>query len=197
VTYYPLKFGGTSVAAPHIAGAAALVWGLDLSQTADQVYAVLKERAAEPGTLAAARESGLLGTTMDPGWGWGRVYLGEPPPPTVVQLAHFGAEPEGAAIRLSWQTTSETALLGFNLHRRALSDGPETRLNASLIPSAVEGAPGGAVYTWLDGSVEPGRTYQYRLELLGAWGSSFTDFVEATAEPAARDRIYLPLVPAG
>ena len=54
--------------------------------------------------------------------------------------------------------------LGFNLYRSESPSGPYTKLNASLIPSQVPGAPFGASYTWLDEDVEPGPNYYYRLE---------------------------------
>jgi hypothetical protein len=54
--------------------------------------------------------------------------------------------------------------LGFDLYRSESPAGPHAKLNASLIPAQVPGAPIGAAYAWPDEAVEPGLSYWYWLE---------------------------------
>jgi uncharacterized repeat protein (TIGR01451 family) len=68
VSYGPQGFPGTSAAAPHVAGAAALVKQAYSSYTTAQIVSFLEGRAIDQG---------------DPGddnvWGTGRLHLGDPP----------------------------------------------------------------------------------------------------------------------
>jgi len=84
--------------------------------------------------------------------------------PTAVELARFEGWPEGPAIHIEWETVSEVDNLGFNLYRADAPDGPYTKLNEELIPSQAPGSPVGAVYVWLDETVQVGQTYYYKLE---------------------------------
>lgn len=66
-------------------------------------------------------------------------------------------------VKVEWQTATEVDTAGFNIYRAPSEDGPFTRINEQLIPS--EGtAISGASYTFVDGDVEEGQTYCYRLE---------------------------------
>jgi hypothetical protein len=195
VSYYPSAFQGTSAAAPQVAGAAALFLGANPGWTADQVYAELLDRAAEPGTVQSSAAVAPHSTSQDPGWGWGRVYLGEPPGGTAVELASFEAQPAGVAIILKWQTALEMDLLGFRLHRRELPGGEVVVLNGELISSQPGGAPGGAAYTWADTEVVPGGRYEYRLEVVSGSGrSTFYGPASATAGNGDRQKVWLPLL---
>jgi len=93
-------------------------------------------------------------------------------PPDYVRLARFEARPEGAAIHVEWETVTEIDNLGFNLYRADAPDGPYAKLNRELIPSQAPGSPVGAVYVWLDVTVQIGRTYYYRLEDVDIHGNT-------------------------
>jgi subtilisin family serine protease len=179
VSYGAEAFGGTSAAAPHVAGAAALVWSAFPDYTRDQVYAYLRQQSPGAGTRS---------TSQDPGWGWGRVQLG--PTPTAVELLGFHAALETESVHVTWQTAAEIDLLGFNLYRSTRPDGEFVRLNEDLILPHIPGSSFGGEYTWLDEDVEPGNTYFYLLEdrdvsgLLTTWGP-----VEVTVPT----HVYLPL----
>ena len=84
--------------------------------------------------------------------------------PTAVDLARFEGWPDRVTIHVEWETVSEVSNLGFNLYRADAPDGPYAKLNDELIPSQVPGQPGGAVYIWIDSTVQLGRTYYYQLE---------------------------------
>ncbi|MGD8519433.1 MAG: GEVED domain-containing protein, partial [Anaerolineae bacterium] len=71
--------------------------------------------------------------------------------PTAIDLANFGAQAQGEAIEIAWETTDEIDNLGFNLYRAASKAGARVKLNDGLIPSQVApGSPVGASYSWLD-----------------------------------------------
>ncbi len=112
--------------------------------------------------------------------------------PTAVELLSLTAEATPGGIAVRWETVSEIDNLGFNLYRSQAAGGVYTRLNDTLIPSQAPGSPIGVVYTWLDGAVEPGVTYYFKLETVDVQGST-TLFgpVSAVAGPY---RFYLPLV---
>jgi hypothetical protein len=102
--------------------------------------------------------------------------------PTAVDLVRFEAWPEGPALHVEWETATEIDNVGFYLYRSESADGPWTRLNEALIPSQAPGSPVGAVYTWLDETVQPGVSYFYRLEDVDIYGhSTFHGPISATA----------------
>lgn len=88
--------------------------------------------------------------------------------------------------------------VGFNLYRATSVDGPSTRLNDALIPAQHPGATFGAAYEWIDGDVEPGMTYVYRLEDLDRSGMrTLHGPIQAALPLAASAEVhttYLPLV---
>ncbi|HOV47861.1 MAG TPA: SdrD B-like domain-containing protein [Anaerolineae bacterium] len=109
---------------------------------------------------------------------------------TAVDLVAFSAEPQGNAIRVTWETAQELDNLGFNLYRGESAAGPWTRLNAELIPAQNPGATFGATYEWLDADVTPDATYFYRLEDVDIYGAStFHGPVSTTAATPSAVRI--------
>ena len=90
--------------------------------------------------------------------------------PTAVQAVVGQARVTDAGVELSWQTTSEVELTGFNLTRTD-GDGLVTRLNPTLIPAQAAGQATGAAYTWLDASGSDNQNAEYTLEIVGLDGS--------------------------
>jgi hypothetical protein len=90
--------------------------------------------------------------------------------PTAITLATFTAQPDDGQIIVSWETASELDNVGFNLYRSDAVDGPYILLNPTLIPSQAPGSVLGAIYTWRDEDVFPGRMYFYYLEDLAVNG---------------------------
>lgn len=83
--------------------------------------------------------------------------------PTAVTLASFEAAPQSTGILVTWETATELDNVGFNLYRSTTVDGDYVKLNSMLIPSQSPGSTFGAVYTWLDEDVPPGKAF-YKLE---------------------------------
>ena len=103
---------------------------------------------------------------------------------TRMDAAPQTGQPSG--VLLSWETASETRLVGFNLLRTPVDGGLTRRVNPVWIPAIGDPADG-AAYRFLDATAEPGRPYVYRLEGLTLDGlRTVADPVTGRA-PAARD----------
>ena len=149
---------GTSMAAPHVAAAAAVVWSSDPSKTNAEVRSALQQTALDLGAPG-----------RDNAYGYGVVQAADAiglldPAPTAVELTRFDAKATRRGVRIEWETASEIDNLGFNLYRAESLDGPQVQINDSLIPSKVPGSPVGAVYSLLDQNVQPNTIYYYWLE---------------------------------
>ncbi len=134
---------------------------------------------------ALLTHSGTLTATATTIWGWGvreddtqivAVFV-----PTSVMLADFTATPDAQAIRVLWETASETDNLGFNLWRGMEHDAPTEQLNSELILSQAPGNGQGALYEWLDETVESGEIYYYWLEAVSITGAT-TQFGPVSAQ---------------
>jgi subtilisin family serine protease len=181
---------GTSMAAPHVSAAAALVWSADLSRTNAEIRGALGDTALD---LGAAGRDDFYGLGLVQAYDAYRYLNGETP--TSVDLARLEASADGGAIRVEWETVSEVDSLGFNLYRAEAPDGPRTQLNEGLIPSQVPpGSPEGAAYQFMDGSVRPGVTYYYWLEDVDVYGLGTYHGPVSAALPQA-SRWILPARP--
>jgi hypothetical protein len=84
---------------------------------------------------------------------------------TAVSLGGFTARIFEGQVYLNWETTSEVDNLGFNVYHSNSKDGPWTKLNRDLIPSAVRpGSPGGARYEFVHSRVDTRADNFYLLE---------------------------------
>jgi hypothetical protein len=90
-------FNGTSAACPHVAGAAALVWGAYPAYTTNDVQTFLEGRATDAGS---------------PGWdaefGEGILWLGDPPcpAPAAPSLSAPSSASSGISYSVTWTDTS-------------------------------------------------------------------------------------------
>jgi hypothetical protein len=114
--------------------------------------------------------------------------------PVAVTLASFSATAtEDGAVLLQWETASEVDLLGFHLYRAGAVNGPQVRLNDSLIPAQALGSVVGAVYAWRDEEVAAGATYYYWLEQVDLYGVAAQHGpVSVTASTLPVRTIFLP-----
>ncbi|MBN1424328.1 S8 family serine peptidase [Candidatus Fermentibacteria bacterium] len=160
---FPTTFGGTSAAAPHIAGIVAQLWGSVPSWTATQVRNMMK-------SSSAAVDCGTAG--YDHVFGWGRsdawlAYNNYVP----VELSSFSAEAIAGAVVLRWTTLSEIDNLGFNVYRAAGDDGAKILLNHELIPG-VGTTMEPRDYSFVDDGIAVGDTYHYWLEQVDVQGAA-------------------------
>ncbi len=82
-----------------------------------------------------------------------------------VTLAEFSAAQVDDHILVTWQTVSELDTSGYHLQRGTSEAGPDTQLNATLIPSQSPGSTAGFSYTWEDRrDLAPGTIYYYWLD---------------------------------
>lgn len=160
-------FWGTSAAAPHVAGMAAVLWSGRPAFTLAQVRSNIQAYALEKGDGGGCGG----GTNLNNRYGNGRINFGSPSAET---LAKFNAKyaPKKNATRLRWTTGNELQSVGFNVYRAGAKAKKWTRLNDKMISAQFIGQPRGAKYLFADHKVKAGRVYAYKLELVLSDGSS-------------------------
>jgi subtilisin family serine protease len=123
---------GTSMATPHVTGAAALLLAKDQSLTADDVKMALKN-ASTDGTGAVPNNT----------WGYGKLAVdlavasvGSNPPPdhTPGFPSGVAAAAGGGSATISWNAISGDIYLdGYNVFQSTHSGGPYTKANTSVV----------------------------------------------------------------
>lgn len=130
---------GTSMAAPHVSGAAALLLSIDPGLTAEDVRLLLTE---------SATHDGFTGSVPNMRWGWGKLNVFaavanvDPPQPPPVDPP--SEDPERPSIALETNPVSSTARFAMNL--------PSGTTTATL---RIYSASGALVY---DAAVHPANT---------------------------------------
>lgn len=163
---------GTSMATPHVSGAAALLLDYNPNLTPAQIELALELTAVPcPGQQPGKQND----------YGSGRIdvyaalqylktHIG-------VELKYFRAAPLRDRVRLSWDAAGEFA--GFNVYREGGTSNSLARvkLNKVLIK-------GRSPFSFDDEAVESGVTYNYWLEAVDAGGKAKV-FGPASAKPGA------------
>jgi serine protease len=109
--------GGTSMAAPHVAGVASLLYSLNQHLTPAEVLAHLQ---------ASVTAFPAGGTCTTANCGSGIVNAGAAVlriPPTAVELLSFTATGKLRSVLLRWETASELDIAGFNIYRSKTKTG--------------------------------------------------------------------------
>ena len=89
---------------------------------------------------------------------------------------------DGGAL-VSWETSSERGLLGFNVLRARPDRGDAVRVNPVWIPPLGESS-GPASYSFFDATAEPGVAYRYRIQAVTLEGlASRSEVVALTPAP--------------
>ncbi len=117
-------------------------------------------------TVPAAAASGISAIAAGT---YHSLAIDETSAPTAVALQTFSTIRTRVGIRLSWRTTNEASIAGFNLYRS--SHGTLTRLNRQLIPAEHAGSTSRSTYTWLDPSGGQGGKRTYELQTIAAGGT--------------------------
>ncbi len=107
--------------------------------------------------------------------------------PLAVSLEGQAGRYEGGGVVLTWTTTAEVDVLGFDVFRAGRGAGDWHKVNATLIPAHNPGSADGASYAWLDPGVERGGDYWYALEERLTHGGAVRHdpFLVHTAGPTA------------
>lgn len=159
-------FFGTSAAAPHVTGMAAVMWSRTPSMTLAQLVGSLKSQAlfkADGGTCGGTSPSNNR-------YGFGRINLDAP---TAVELDSVTAKlTRKNKVRLVWQSANEFNLIGFNVWRATSKRGEFKKLNAALVGAQNIGEPNGAKYKFVDKSVKADKPYFYKIEIIHADNSN-------------------------
>ena len=103
--------------------------------------------------------------------------------PTEFGSVRAEAAQGGNGALVSWETTTERGLLGFNVLRSAADRTESTRVNPVWIPAVGE-TSGPAAYSFFDAGTEPGVSYRYRIEAVTLEGlASRSDAAALTPAP--------------
>jgi hypothetical protein len=84
---------------------------------------------------------------------------------TAATVQGFNAFGIPGKIMLSWETASETGMLGFNIWRADSLTGDQAQINQELIPRSDGGM--GTTHSFIDANIQPGKTYYYWLVVVG------------------------------
>lgn len=110
--------------------------------------------------------------------------------PSAVLLSLPVARPYLLVVEVSWQTSNELGVRGFNIYRSLSPDGVKALLNPEPIPSLLGSQMGSASYSYLDNTVTPGVTYYYWVEVLSDFGAALFE-----ASPVrVNSSTFIPLV---
>jgi len=151
---------GTSMATPHVTGAAALLLAQDQTLTADQIKTALEHAQADS----------VTGTVPNNTWGYGKLAVdlaaatvGTNPPPDPMPDPPSGvaAAAGSGSATISWTAiTNDIYLDGYNVYQSTNSGGPfTTKANTSVLSSSstsfkVTGLTAGTPYYFVVRSVD-------------------------------------------
>jgi hypothetical protein len=112
------------------------------------------------------------------------------PPPTAIDLISLTARVTTAGIEVRWETAAEYETFGFHLWRSTNSNRQDTvRITAERI-AAQGSSDAGAVYSFVDMSVQPNLRYTYWLQEV-QFDSTTNEFTPVTVV-TFQHQVYLP-----
>ncbi|HZR47002.1 MAG TPA: S8 family serine peptidase [Candidatus Manganitrophaceae bacterium] len=163
-----IAFGGTSMAAPHVTGAVALLLQGAPALTPGEIKSILAGNSKVDDFTTHSIPNDL--------WGFGKLnvqaaFAATPNPPPAAPAA-FSAVVQSGAVALSWTANGELDLDGYNLYRSAGS-GPA--IPVVFIPRQA------AAFT--DREVINGQTYFYTLRAVDTKGQESEGTAKASASP--------------
>lgn len=98
----------------------------------------------------------------------------EPANPTAAVLSDFSSNfnPDTASIELSWETFSDSGILGFDIYRSDENSPVLVKINTETLLVEKPGGTEGNQYSYTDAGVEIGQTYTYWLDLVDFEGQT-------------------------
>ena len=139
--------------------------------------ALLKNNAPSLGAAVLAAKQSLFSIGASPDLLDTFTLFGDPalhfnPIPTAVDILSFTGTFTSGKVELSWETASELEVGGFNLIRAKTRDGARRQINPETIFAQNASSVSGAVYSFVDESVKPGKKYFYWLESISTDGTT-------------------------
>jgi hypothetical protein len=114
--------------------------------------------------------------------------------PTAVNVADLAAARNDADVTVSWSTTNEVDILGFDVWRSESPNGEFIKLNQEPIWAKTSGGATGADYAFQDMTATPEQAYWYRLRVLLQDGDQADAGLVELTEAATDSQIFLPIV---
>jgi len=92
----------------------------------------------------------------------------EPADPTATVLSSFTSsfDLETTSVKLSWETVSDSSILGFNIYRSDEITPDPVKINPEMVLVYEPGAMDGNQYSYTDADVEFGQTYTYWIDVV-------------------------------
>ena len=92
----------------------------------------------------------------------------EPANPTATVLSSFTSsfDLETESVKLSWETVSDSSILGFNIYRSDEVTPDPVKINPEMVLVYEPGGMGGNQYSYTDADVEFGQTYTYWIDVV-------------------------------
>ena len=181
-----VRLNGTSFSAPLVAGVAALLLEAYPHWTPGKVQSVLRRtagQAAAPDTLNGYGIVHALNALMTESRG---------------TVRSFTAEGGLSGVYLSWTAGLEINLLSYRIERRAYPDGSFEVLTSVPVIRSGNDPRRANNYEYTDTAVQPGTSYEYRLQPVGRAGLALTAepvLIRIDYEPGASDGLVAVLYP--